>query len=527
MSFNKRLEALEQALRVTNKSFRLTDTYVEAIQIELDNPDKQIFQMILNDCDGRKNWLKHNETYESAKIYVASHTASKFHQQLPPDDPKIPYIRGMFGPYGSGKSVSMVWDILYSGYLQKPQKDGMKRLKPAVIRNTKQQLKDTTITTFQQWFGHEGFVDRHMRQVLVFEDMQIEILFRALDKPKDVSNLLSLEVSLIFINECKEIARFVWENAYGRTGRSPSKAEGGTYRRGLIFDSNFPSNVHYLHEIFEKDRPIGHTLYKQPGGLTEKAENLDNLEEGYYDTLGIGKRKEWVRVYRDAKYGFTLDGKPVHPDFESSVHVVECGWIGGDIVLGLDWGRTPCCAILQEVNGQYQMIDEIITDNMGAKQFGKVVSAHVKKNYLNLNRNIDIKIWGDPSGEHKAQADDIKCFQMFNTSGLLAMPAPGNNNVTMRREALDTLLLTLHPASLQPNFIVSPVCKTFIAAMSGAFKYRKLQVSGEDRYTEEPDKSHPYSDIVEACEYALVGEGCAYEALMPGHQTQITVQARQ
>jgi len=463
MSLASRLEAIEAQLDTTKKSFRLTDTYAEAVQIELDNPDDVIFQMVLNDPQGKVEYKKHNPPHLSKKIYVACHTARQFHLQEPDKDPKVPYIRGIFGPIGSGKSVALMWECLYITYCQKAQPDGVKRSKIAIIRNTKPMLRDTSIYTFQQWFGKDNYNDTKLEQFVNLDGMEMHILFRGLDKPRDIGNVLSLELSAAFLNECKEIPHFVWENIDGRTGRYPSREEGGTTRAGIIFDSNYPSNVHWLHDIFEDQKPIGHKLYKQPSGLSKLAENKENLEEGYYEKKSVGKTKRWVRVYVEAKYGFSMSGKPVHPDFESSVHMVPCKWLGYELVMGIDWGRTPCCAILQEVNGQWQMIHEITTDNMGAKQFGVIVAEQVKR----LFPGATITGWGDPSGEPGTQADDNSPFMMFRLSGLNAAPAPGQNNIVMRREALDTLLMTLAP-NHQPRFIVDPSCKKFIAGMAGA-----------------------------------------------------------
>src|SRR5215472_6566491 len=64
------------------------------------------------------------------------------------------FIRGLMGPFGSGKSSGCLWDLINRGLKQKPGPDGVRRTRWAVIRNTYRQLNDTTIRTVHQWFPY-------------------------------------------------------------------------------------------------------------------------------------------------------------------------------------------------------------------------------------------------------------------------------------------------------------------------------------------------------------------------------------
>jgi hypothetical protein len=57
------------------------------------------------------------------------------------------FIRGLMGPFGSGKSSGCVMEIVKRGKQQAPGPDGIRRSRWVVVRNTYQQLKDTTIMT--------------------------------------------------------------------------------------------------------------------------------------------------------------------------------------------------------------------------------------------------------------------------------------------------------------------------------------------------------------------------------------------
>ena len=54
--------------------------------------------------------------------------------------------------------------------------------------------------------------------------------------------------------------------------------------------------------------------------------------------------------------------------------------------------------------------------------------------------------------------------------------------------------------------LVSPKMKTFRRGMAGAWFYKRVEVPGEERFKDEPDKG-PYSHVCESAEYALMDAG--------------------
>ena len=61
------------------------------------------------------------------------------------------FFRGLRGPVGSGKSVACCIEIFRRALMQKPNEDGIKKSRWAVIRNTNPQLRTTTIKTWLDW----------------------------------------------------------------------------------------------------------------------------------------------------------------------------------------------------------------------------------------------------------------------------------------------------------------------------------------------------------------------------------------
>jgi hypothetical protein len=219
-------------------------------------------------------------------------------------------VRCIVGPVGSGKSSGCIMELVRRAGEQWPGPDGVRRSRWALIRNTRPQLKDTTCKTFEAWVPEEtgAWNEQNMSFTLRAYsptgalEIEAEFLFRALDKPRDVRKVLSLELTGAYVNEAREIAKEVFDGLQGRVGRYPSKKDGGCKWRGVIADTNpWPTN-HWGYRLFSIERPEGFDLFEQPGGLSDEAENVDNLEDGYYRRISQGKDAEWVDEYVHGKY---------------------------------------------------------------------------------------------------------------------------------------------------------------------------------------------------------------------------------
>ena len=75
--------------------------------------------------------------------YVAEFTASKFHRSTA-------FVRGLFGPIGTGKSVACCMEIIRRAREQEPY-EGVRKTRWAAIRNSYPELKSTTIKTWEEW----------------------------------------------------------------------------------------------------------------------------------------------------------------------------------------------------------------------------------------------------------------------------------------------------------------------------------------------------------------------------------------
>ena len=482
---------------------------IKKAEFQRDNPEEE--------------WEDDDDDYNPNQVdYVASPTARKFHSS-------DAFVRGMAGPIGSGKSVACCLEILAKATAQERGPDGIRRTRWAIIRNSYRELQDTTLKTWNDWIPEtmREWSEGKMTSTISFNDVVFEVLFRALDRPEDDKKLLSLELTGAWINEAKEVPKRILDMVQGRVGRYPR-----TIRRkgvvrfkpswfGVIMDTNLMDVDHWWYRIFEEEKPDSWEVFKQPSGMSAKAENVDNLPPNYYNNLMVGHDSQWIDVYVHGKYGFIMDGKPVHPNFHTSVHVSEKTiepLLNFPIYAGIDFGRTPAITYAQCVNGQWRFLSEVVTENMGASQFPKEVNRHSNLHY---RHHEFAEISGDPAGEQKSQTSEDTPFDILYANGIHATPCH-TNDVTIRREVLGNLLLQNTMAG-EPAILISPECKTLIKGLAGGFKYRRVQVSGDERFKDEPDKGK-YSHVCEAAEYLLLGAGMDMDVVTPsnkGHNARI------
>ncbi len=441
-------------------------------------------------------------------------TGERFHQSKA-------FYRGIMGPVRGGKSTLCCWEIMGKAQAQKPGADGVRRTRWVVVRSTYRELLDTTIKTWQDWFRPAQFGDLNMNTMshkidIVLPDktrMLCEVLFRALDRPDDVKKLLSMEVTGAWVNEARETPKGVIDVLGDRVGQYPALKDGGCTWRGVIMDTNPPDDDHWWYHLAEEARPDTWEFFKQPGGLIEvdgqfinnpMAENVGNLEADYYLTRMGGKDADYIRVYYCNQYGFIKEGKPVYPEYIDAVHCSETilePVKGIPIYVGLDFGLTPAASFAQRLPiGRWIVFDELVTEDMGAVSFAKLLKAKILGEY----RDFEFDIYGDPSGDNRAQTDETTPFQIMEANGVPSQPAPSNDPV-LRREAVVASMKTLAMDG-KPAFFISPKCRVTRKGMAGGYYYKRVQVSGEERYQDKPVKNK-YSHICEGLQYAMLGAG--------------------
>ncbi|WP_143220692.1 MULTISPECIES: TerL [unclassified Achromobacter] len=415
------------------------------------------------------------------------------------------FVRGIRGPLGSGKSTCCIFEILRRARMQKPAPNGKRKTRWVVIRNTYAELKTTTIKSWHQWIPQhigrwqsEGPPTHYIDE----GDLQMEVMFIALDRPDDIRKLLSLEVTGGWINEAREIPKAVLDALTGRVGRYPSMMDGGATWHGVLMDTNSPDSDHWWYRLAEEECPVEFEFFAQPGGRAENAENRKNLPAGYYERMVAGKDADWVKVYVDNEYGFVREGKPVYPDYIDALHCREFEIVRGwPILVGIDFGLTPAATFGQRSPmGQWRVHSELVTEDMGAVRFAELFKQVVAERYRGLPL---ASIAADPAGDGRAQTDERTPLQILKAAEIDAHGAP-TNDPTLRIEAVSSSLRRLIDG--QPGYLLHPQCKTLRKAKGGGYAYRRIQVSGAERYHDVPDKNK-YSHVSDAEQYMFVDGG--------------------
>lgn len=445
------------------------------------------------------------------------------------------FFRGIRGPVGSGKSVGCCVEVFRRALMQKKNKDGIRRSRWAIIRNTNPQLKTTTIKTWLDWFPENDWgrfhwsvpYTHHIKQ----SDIDLEVIFLALDRPEDVKKLLSLELTGIWINEAREVPKSIIDACTMRVGRFPSMREGGPSWSGVIADTNAPEEDHWW-PIMSGEVPIpdhipreqakmlvkpdNWNFYTQPSGMTEKtnqegvvidynpnknAENSKHMLESYYSNLIRGKTKSWIDVYVMNRLGTIQDGKPVYPMFAPEMHIAKEEIAIADgvpVYIGIDFGLTPAAVFGQKVRGRWLIQSEIVAIDMGIVRFAELLRQEIATRF----GNQEVYIFGDPAGDFRAQTDETTPFQILRGAGLRAIPAP-SNSVDLRLESVSQSLNKMVDG--RSGFLIDRRCPSLIKGFEGGYHYKRIEVSGE-RYADKPDKNM-YSHIHDALQYLMLGAG--------------------
>jgi hypothetical protein len=114
-----------------------------------------------------------------------------------------------------------------------------------------------------------------------------------------------------------------------------------------------------------------------------------------------------------------------------------------------------------------------------------------------------IELFGDPAGNQRSQTDERSCFEEVRAAKL-NIRAAQTNAYLPRRGAVAWFLSRLADGS--PTFIMDPKCGVLRKGFNGGYKYRRVQVIGEERYTEEPSKNS-YSHPHDALQYVAMESG--------------------
>lgn len=473
--------------------------------------------------------------------YIATPTGANFH--LSPEK-----VRVLAGPIGGGKSVTCVMDILKWAMEQQADSAGVRRTRFAIIRNTVDQLKTTTMKTLMDWlppgiYGEHRIVDKTYILRLNLGDktrVESELLFLSLDNPADTRKALSLELTGAWLNEAREIHPDVIEVMVTRTGRFPKENRSAGYgctRSGMIMDTNMPSAESWFGKRMQDEKSGWDVHIQPPAAITPEAylmkygedaeedavfedfegrqwvinpeaDNLGNLKEDYYPTAIAGKAKDFVDVYVLSKYGRELGGAPVYENvWKTEFHRLDLdgGAINAlvsdeyPIVIGLDFGRTPSAILLQgDPRGRITALCEILAENCGIERFLK---DYLRPVLMSRFPRCSFVVAPDPAGYHKQQIGEKSLVDIVKDAGY-KVSRPVSNDPEKRIAAVEQVLM--EQVDGKARFRVTPECKVLVKGFEDGYRYRQKK-NGELEASPDKNKySHPH-DALQYGVMVLVG----------------------
>lgn len=465
--------------------------------------------------------------------YEPSPTAIKLHE----DGYNI--VKIISGHVGGGKSVMCCHEV-FAVMMQTPVcKDGKRYARAMIIRQTYAELATTTVKTWLHWFPEDKFGRFYKKSpflhAMKFYDedgvfCDFEVYFTSMDRVDDTKKVLSLELTLFYINELREFGQYIIEELLPRlTGRYPSKEMLGldidddscAYYQCVVADTNAPNRKHWIKSIEDGARK-GWVVYKQPPAMIpaaqdEKADVSNGLGDfvinpGRENRAGSSAESliriaqtlsdERFKVYILNEYGSTFEGKPVHPEYNTTIHRAKdiiLPTAGCMLYIGWDYGATPACVVCQLVAGRMIVLDAWQAEHSDLSSFvDTIVIPVLLTKYSNFMSSKLYVSTGDPAGKSIVSHEIIT----LNNMGIATSPA-ASNEPAKRRYAL-TQWLNRNSAG-QPCFQVSHHVDFLDEGLAGGFKYKEIGVISDSsrRYHDVPDKNI-YSHSCEALEYALM-----------------------
>ncbi len=422
--------------------------------------------------------------------------------------------------------------------------------------------------------------------------VEAKFIFLALDRPDDVKKLLSLEVTGVFMNESRELPYAVVKGSRERIGRYPSVIDGyadvyddngaliyegpkeltpdGSVvmnpdntpkykpctRKALLMDTNPPEDDHWWYQLAEDGCLKTNTspaakkavseifdFFRGPAPFLRDgqeyidnplAENIKFLPGGYkyYRDMLAGNTDDHINVMVMGNYGTIKEGKPVYPQYNDRLHCPEKAiGIIEDLPIGLGWdgGLTPTCVIGQQTKrGQLRVIAELVSEDMGVRQFARdVVKPFLQRNFYGIKIAFS---YIDPAGRGRGEAEAKSAMGILNDDyveydingdivgnedgdlvnplnmGFETEPAP-TNDPTKRIDAVNSYIIKMVDG--EPGYQVSKKCPMIRKGKIGGYQYKRIQVSGDERYRDKPDKNK-YSHPADAEQYMALGFAGGY-----------------
>lgn len=446
-------------------------------------------------------------------------------------------VKMILGPVGGGKTVATVFDAVRRPSFMPMCNDGIVRYRRAIIGTTYGQIERNLYPTWKRWIPETG---GELTQIAEWKGgggrsathklewqvprkhgmvrVKAEYVFAAVGELSVEEFMRGLEVTDIDLYEADQLPEAVIDVGITRLGRYPANGSAPDamplnvrWTTQISGDLNSPDIDSWFYSKFEEDPPKRYTVYKQPSGRSPKAENLEHLPRGYYDTQveALEKRpggKHLIARMVDAKYAPSRAGQPVFEEYDDDTHLAgeELKPVPGiPITLGFDQGLgQPACLGFQVLpSGQHRVLLEVVPGRMSARRFAERVKLELAE--VAPNHPLAEIHYADPAGFTGADKEDGEMAWAEIVAaelGIVILPAE-TNEIDLRITAIvDQLTHFIGPG--QPAFLLSRRCKITRKGLSSHYMFEKRP--DEKAQTKKPIKNF-WSNPLDAMQYGFLG----------------------
>ena len=433
-------------------------------------------------------------------IYTPPKTVRTFIKQHIPGELFYSWI---VGPVGSAKTTGLFFKLVHMARLQEPSRDGIRRTKAVIVRNTASQLRDTTLASWAYWFkdGQAGtWRATDSKFTLRFNDVECEVLFRPLDTPDDIERVLSLEVTFALIDEFVNIPLQIVDALSSRVGRYKMPDGVPVTNYGVWGASNPSTEDNPWYDYLHQSLPDNATYFQQPSGLSEDAENLENLVGGrkYYENQAKGKSPAWIKQFIEAEWGFSAAGKPVIGTFSPDLHIAKSPLLYDKtqpLVVGFDPGLAGSAFIFgqEDLHGRLRVYGELVQEGYGAK---RLIEERLRPYLRKRFPEARVVIAPDPAAANRSQRDERTVVDELKRH--YDVKYETNNRISQRLDSIERYTTRL--TDVGPAFLVDgKECPILLRALKGGWRF-KVDTKTDTMASPEPEKG-PYSHPGDALGY--------------------------
>lgn len=430
------------------------------------------------------------------------------------------FIKIIIGPVGSAKTMTALRALRRVAMRQKGRRDPRgvlwRKARVGVIRETYPNIEKNTLPS---WFRIHPESDgkftwkapyTHRLNLVLEQDDQgravavcdFEIEFRAIGDRSVEEVCRGWEVVAVMIDEADLQPAALLGFLTGRVGRFSDLDPSLVVDPQIILSLNAPymDNWVYgmaiegnLNDIDDEVRELldGRELievFVQPGGRDPDAENLHNLQKGYYQIQAAANkhRPDYVARMIDNKFVPMQFGQPVNPQFDFREHVRVLEWDKSRLLtIGLDQGLNAAAAFTQRTAELgLRTLRELVNfredgklAKIGASAFGQMLKAELNEHFFDLHPDM-VRIVCDPAAWVASDNEDQQMDWVRIVRRELDLPVlkAKSNKPALRNEAIWQAM------SERGGYAVDPSCRHLIKGHLGGYRYQKADMSdGEKR----------------------------------------------